>query len=120
MAKNKQIERDEVLKPCLNACDNMLRQDIILQYRRLDAFDYGHIVGSPDIEIQFVKDNTLWLILAECKKPKGGVLSKKQIEYKNRYNGLKNVVYMVIKSKEELSELVEKLTWFYKNILDKI
>lgn len=115
--KNKRIEKEEVLKPCLNLCKILFIQGVIKQYRRLDVKDYHHIDGSPDIEIWLVKNNTLYLLLAECKKPIGGIQNKNQIKYEKMFIGLVNVVYVLIKSKEQLYQEIEKIIG---NQLDKI
>jgi hypothetical protein len=114
MSKNKTLERDLVLKPCLNLCDWLVRQNIILQYRRLDVFDKSFIDGSPDIELHIPIKDTLWILMAECKKPVGGVWSSKQKAYKQRYNGLVNVVYVLVHSREELHQAIEDITGYQK------
>lgn len=120
MTRNKQIERDQVLKPCLNSCRNMLRQGIILEYKRLDAFDKDHKPGSPDIQIYLLKDELLWILMCECKKPIGGILSPAQIKYRDSYLCCKNVIYEVVTSVKQLDRLVEELTGFYQTMLDGI
>lgn len=117
---NKQIEREEVLKPCLNLCDWLLKQRIILQYRNLDALDKDHKIGSPDIELHVPIRDIIWLLMAECKKSIGGRISGKQIEYANKYKPFKNVIYRIVTSKEELQQEVELLTNYSKDQLDSI
>ena len=103
---NKQEERDKVLKPCLKLCQGLKYSGAILQYRRLDVFDKTHIEGSPDIEIFLPKDGLVWILMCECKKPIGGVFSKAQIEYKEKYSKFKNVVYAGVTDVKQLNELV--------------
>lgn len=118
--KNNQYERDLVLRPCLKACEWLVRQGCILEYRRLDALDYTHISGSPDIEIRFIKEGTLWIIMIECKKPGGGHHRDSQKSYRDKYELAHNVVYSLVESKEEMLKLVEELTQFYQEKLDGI
>lgn len=117
---NKKIENEEVLKPCLILCRQLQDHGAILQYRRLDTFDHSHIDGSPDIEIWFAKDNMLWILMAECKKPVGGVWSSKQKDYKKRHEGLINVIYELIISKTQLFDLIEKLTGYFEKKIEEI
>lgn len=102
---NRKIERKEVVEPCLKLCKQLLGTHI-LQYRRLDALDAWHINGSPDIEIWVPKDNFVWILMPECKKPVGGIISKSQIEYRDRYKKFNNVIYMIITNVSELKNLI--------------
>lgn len=115
MVKNRQLERDLVLKPCLNLCRKYLSDGVILQYRRLDALDKDHKPGSPDIEIFIPKENILWILMAECKKPDGGVHLKSQKLYQYRYKDLLNVVYAIIRSPNELSIEIDRINPYYHN-----
>lgn len=102
---NHQLERKEVLEPCLKLCKKLLGTHI-LQYRRLDALDSYHISGSPDIEIWVPKDNMVMIIMAECKAPHGGVFSPKQIEYRDKYKKFINVIYEEINDIKRLLNLI--------------
>ena len=93
---NKQIEREEVLKPCLKLCKKLKAQGYILKYRRLDALDYYHEAGDPDIEIWFKRKDLLCIFMVECKKPLGGKISICQIKYRDRFNYYSNVIYELI------------------------
>lgn len=103
---NKQIERDQVLNPCLKLCKALLLQGAILQYRRLDVFDKTHIEGSPDIEIFLPKNGIVWILMAECKKPMGGIFSKKQKEYRDKYKIFNNVIYAGITECKQLKDII--------------
>lgn len=107
---NLQIERDEVLNPCIKLCKKLAISGAILQYRRLDVFDKTHIDGSPDIEIFLPKDNIVWILMAECKKPVGGTLRQTQKDYRDKYSKFSNIVYTTITSVKELKDLVFKLS----------
>lgn len=102
---NNNIERKQVLEPCLKLCKQLLGTHI-LQYRRLDALDSYHISGSPDIEIWVPREKLVILIMAECKKPVGGVFSPKQIEYQDKYKVFKNVIYIGITEVKQLKDIV--------------
>ena len=116
MVKNKQLERDLVEKPCLKiVCPKYKEDGVILQYRKLDAQDKDHQDGSPDIEIFMEKDGYLFVLMVECKKPDGGKQRKTQVEYQNRYSHLKNVVYVIVRSKEELAKEIDKINPYYYN-----
>ena len=79
----------------------------------MDESDKDHQDGAPDIEIRLVKDDTLWLLMVECKRPDGkGVHRTKQKKYRDKYIGCKNVVYILVKSVDEMSLEVERLTGF--------
>ena len=103
--KNQQLERKLVLEPCLKLCKKLLGTHI-LQYRRLDALDSYHVSGSPDIEIWVPKDNMVFIIMAECKKPVGGVFSPKQEAYRDKYLEYKNVLYEGITDVKYLKYLI--------------
>lgn len=116
-----QHEKLKVLIPCLNACDNLLRAGVIIEFKRVDERDIDHKVGAPDIEIRFIKEATLWLLLVECKRPDGrGVHSIKQKEYRDKYEICHNVVYILVEDVSELRKMVEGLTGFYKRKLESI
>lgn len=102
---NKRIERLEVLEPCLKLCKQLLGTHV-LEYKRLDALDSYHISGSPDIEIKVSKDNMVWIIQCECKKPEGGVLGESQIKYRDKYKVFKNIIYAEITDVLKLKELI--------------
>ena len=88
-------------------------QGIILEYKRLDAFDYQHVKGSPDIEIRYVLDNILHILMCECKRPDGkGRQLESQIEYEKKYKSCANVDYIIVESKEELyNKIVDVTGW---------
>lgn len=117
---NLQIEKNQVLIPCIKLCKALQKRGIIIQYKRLSEMDIDHKIGSPDIEIHIERDLTLWVLMAECKKPIGGVQSKKQINYQNRYIHLKNVVYKLILSKEQLYKEIDKISGKEDSILKGI
>lgn len=109
-SKNKQIEREQVLNPCLDLCKKFQEAKIILQYRRLDVFDKTHINGSPDIEIWIPMNDLVFILMAECKKPIGGIVSDDQSDYKEKYVSFKNVQYEIITSPDQLDYLIRKLS----------
>lgn len=109
-SKNLQIERDEVLNPCLALCYKLWTANIILQYRRLDVFDKTHINGSPDIEIWVPQGNQVLIFCCECKKPVGGVISDDQSDYRDKYASFKNVQYEIITSPDQLDYIIRKLS----------
>jgi hypothetical protein len=102
---NQRLERTKVLEPCLKLCKQLLGTHI-LQYRRLDALDSYHVSGSPDIEIWIPKDNLVYIIMAECKKPEGGIFSIKQKQYRDKYLKYKNVLYEGITDVKELKNII--------------
>lgn len=107
-----QLERDLVLKPCLKICSKFKKLGYIIKYRRLDALDFYHEPGDPDIEVWVVKDNKVFILLCEAKKPKGGKLSKSQIDYRDKYDKYDNVHYIVFTEPMEF----EKTIMLYDNI----
>lgn len=117
---NNQIERDQVLKPCIKLCKKLYINGAILQWRRLDVFDKTHIDGSPDLELHVPKDEIVWIIMAECKKPVGGVFSPKQKAYREKYCKFKNVVYVGITDSKQLEDLVFKLSDYGPDIKKKV
>lgn len=102
---NQKLERKLVLEPCLKLCKQLLGTHI-LQYRRLDALDTYHVSGSPDIEIWVPREKLIHIIMAEAKKPNGGVFSKSQISYKEKYEVYFNVTYAGIMDVKELKKLI--------------
>lgn len=114
MRKNKNIERTEVLNPCMKLCKQLKIQGWILKWRRLDALDYYHEAGDPDLEIWFPKDNHVWILMAECKKPIGGKLRPSQIAYRNKYKKFNNIIYAEIRSVAQLEQLVKGFSDFEK------
>lgn len=114
-----QHEKLKVLIPCLNACDNLLRAGAIIECKRCDAFDYDHKIGAPDIEVRFIKNATLWLLMVECKY-KGGKQRPSQIKYQKKYELCHNVVYILVEDASEMTRTIEGLTGFYKNKLNSI
>ena len=82
---NQRIERLEVLEPCMKLCKQLQIQGYVLRWKRLDALDYYHESGEPDLEIWFSKDKNIWILMAECKRPLGGVLLPSQIKYRNKF-----------------------------------
>lgn len=112
----KQPERDLVLNPCRERCKKLVKDGCILQARRLDAVDTDHKVGSPDIEIQYIKDDLLYLLLVECKRPDGkGVHRGSQKRYRDRYIGVRNVVYVLVEDVCEMAAIIEHLTGGFYN-----
>lgn len=104
--KNKRIEAQEVLKPCMSLCRKLKIVGRILKWRRLDAKDYYHEEGDPDLEIWVANNNILTIIMAECKKPTGGILSKKQQECRDKYSPYSNVKYVVITNVNQLKDII--------------
>lgn len=102
---NKRIERLQILDPCLKLCKKYLGTHI-LQYKRLDALDSYHISGSPDIEIWVPRESMVWILMCECKKPDGGILSPNQKDYRSKYSIFKNVIYIEITDVFQLKQLV--------------
>jgi hypothetical protein len=87
----------------------------------LDAMDYMHIKGSPDLELRFVKDGTLHLLFIECKRKDGkGVQLESQKAYQKKYELCHNVLYELVESDKEMKRIVEKCTGFYEDIINKI
>jgi len=113
MKIKKQLERDKVLKPCIKSCKWMLDTGQILQYRRMDESDRDHKVGAPDIEVWLEKNDLVWILMVECKKPDGGTLRTKQKEYRDRFNKYKNVTYIVVKSVKEMNSVINQISDFY-------
>jgi len=108
--KNLQLERDEVLNPCKELCSRLLTAGVILKWRRLDALDAYHENGEPDLEIWVPHDNYLFIFLAECKKPDGGIHSEAQKDYQVKYQPFINVQYELITSVEQLEYIIRKLS----------
>lgn len=113
--KNKQIERKEVLDPCKEFCKKLLTAGVILKWRRLDALDMFHEDGEPDLEIWIpflssLGDPHVLILLAECKKEDGGVHSKAQKDYRDKYASFSNVVYELITSPDQLDYIIRKLS----------
>jgi hypothetical protein len=102
-------EREQVLKPCLKLCKRLKSQGYILKYRRLDALDMWHENGDPDIEIWVSSQDIVIIIMCECKKPEGGVLSKKQLECRDKYIKFRNVIYIETNSVDILKDLIMKV-----------
>lgn len=110
--KKVQHEKIEVENPCLKLCAVLESKGVILEYRKLDARDKRHIKGSPDIEIKYVSDNILHLLHCECKRPNGGRWETHQQEYKKKYQHCANVDYYIVRSREHLEDIIEKLTGY--------
>ena len=113
--KNNQIERNEVLNPCKKLCTKLLTEEIILKWRRLDAIDMFHEDGEPDLEIWIpflssIGDPYVLLLLAECKRPDGGVVSDNQKLYKEKYMPFANVTYEIITNVSQLESIIRKLS----------
>lgn len=100
--KNKQTERDEVLKPCLELCKKLEGRGNILHYRRLEGLFQD---GEPDIEIWVAVGNVLSILMIECKAP-GGTQQKNQKEYEKKYECYSNVKYLIVKDVNELKEIL--------------
>lgn len=106
-----QHEKEKVLKPCLQLCASLEAKGIILEYRRLDAQDYQHISGSPDIEIRYVLEDTLHILMAECKREDGkGRQLQSQIAYQKKYKSCANVDYILVESSKQLYDKIFDLT----------
>lgn len=119
--KKVQHEKIHVLTPCIKKCKQLLNDGAILEWKRHDETDKYHVDGSPDIEIRFVKDGTLWLLQVECKRPDGkGVHRKKQKVYRDKYDQCYNVVYILVESVEKMTYTLEKLSGFYNTKLNGI
>lgn len=109
--KKTQHENIHVLKPCLQLCASLEAKGLIFEYKRLDAFDYDHKRGSPDIEIRYVEDNILHLILCECKRQDGkGRQLTSQIAYQAKYKSCANVDYIIVESADELRRKIYSIT----------
>lgn len=107
---NKKIEKDQVLIPCLNLCKKLKISEYILRYRRLDALDYYHENGDPDIEIWIPNKSIVIILMAECKKPIGGIVSPDQHKCKKRYSDFTNVYYQIITDALQLKKIVMELS----------
>jgi len=108
--KNNQIERDEVLNPCKELCQQLLTAGIILKWRRLDALDMFHENGEPDLEIWIPHDNYILILHAEAKKPEGGIQSADQKAYEIKYKPFINIHYELITSVDQLDYIIRKLS----------
>lgn len=107
---NQKIEKEQVLKPCLNLCKKLKLCEYILKYRRLDALDTWHESGDPDIEIWIPRQSILTILMAECKKPIGGIHSPNQIKCRDKYLNFTNVYYKIITDVSELKKIVMELS----------
>lgn len=116
----RQVEKIKVLIPCIEASKWLLCQGVIIEWKRYDEKDWYHNAGSPDLELRFIKDATLWILQIECKRPGGGHHRDKQKEYRDKYELAHNVAYYLVESKEEMLKIVESHTCFYKEKLNKI
>ena len=113
--KKIQHENNLVLKPCLQMLKSLEAQGIILEYKRLDAQDYQHIKGAPDIEIRYVLDDMLYILMCECKRQDGkGRQLQSQIEYQAKYKSCANVYYILVESDKQLYEKIVHLTGWYE------
>lgn len=116
-----QHEKLRVLTPCWNRAKWLVKQGAILEVRRNDETDKDHQVGDADLEIRFIKDCTLWLLLIECKRDDGkGVHRTKQKEYRDKYELCHNVVYALVESVKEMDKIVEEFTGFCQNKINNI
>src|SRR5580692_7547780 len=102
---NERRERLEVLEPCLKLCKKLKIAGYILKYRRLDALDYYHENGDPDIEIWFSDSEHLCILMVECKSNKGK-LSPAQILCKDKYKKYNNVKYMEVRDVKQLKDFL--------------
>lgn len=121
--KKIQHEKINVLQPCLKVCKSLQAKGVILEYKRVDAFDYDHKRGAPDIEIRYVLDDMLYILMAECKRQDGkGRQLQSQIEYQAKYKSCANVDYILVESDKQLYEKIVDLTGWHeqqkKEILD--
>ncbi len=116
--KNKQIEREEVLEPCKELCRKLKISGTILKWRRLDALDMYHENGEPDLEIWIPTNTDLLILLAECKKPVGGVISKAQTDYRNKFCKYNNVMYDIITSVEQLEGIIKNISALWSKEVD--
>ena len=103
--KYKVLEKTEVLEPCKKLCKKLKMQGYILKWRRLDALDYYHEPGDPDLEIWIKRGNCLCIIMAECKYGKGK-LRPSQVSCMDKYSGFKNVFYTIIDDVNKLQSLI--------------
>ena len=119
--KRKSIEKTEVVNPCFKALKilDMHGSKAILEYKRLDAQDIDHKVGSPDIQVYVEVDGVLHVIMAECKSPKGK-LRTSQKKYRSKYKHLSNVHYIEVRKVSDLMNKIEELTKFFENMLNSI
>lgn len=106
---NQRKERLEVLEPCKKLCKQLKQMGYIVKWRRLDALDFYHEPGDPDLEIWVFSQSMLVIIMCECKKPEGGILIKSQIECKEKYIKFKNVIYIETNSVNILKDLIMKI-----------
>lgn len=113
--KKIQHEKINVLLPSLKVCKSLQAKGVILEYKRVDAFDYDHKRGAPDIEIRYVLDNTLHLLMCECKRQDGkGRQLQSQIEYQAKYKSCANVDYILVENDKQLYEKIVDLTGWYE------
>jgi len=113
--KKIQHEKINVLKPCLQLLKSLEARGVILEYKRIDAFDYDHKRGAPDIEIRYVLDDMLYILMCECKRQDGkGRQLQSQIEYQAKYKSCANVDYILVESDKQLYEKIVHLTGWYE------
>lgn len=115
---NQRLERTQVLDPCLKLCRGLTGTHII-KYKRLDALDRYHEDGSPDIEIWISKNEYIHILMAECKKPHGGILGKPQIKYCEKYKVYKNVLYVQITSVLQLKKIILNMSGYKDKELEE-
>ena len=109
--KKVQHEKIHVLKPCLRLCASLEARGVILEYKRIDAFDYDHKRGAPDIEIRYVLDDMLYILMCECKRQDGkGRQLQSQIKYQAKYKSCANVDYILVESEKQLYDKIVDLT----------
>jgi len=106
-----QPEKILVLNPSKKLCKNLLSDGVILEYKRCDELDVNHQLGAPDLEIRFVYKKILWLLLAECKTSTGKIrLSQKN--YRDKYKGIKNVIYLLVYKPSDISNCINSVTGY--------
>lgn len=121
---------NEVKLKCLSRLEQWLQWGVVVDYDDVSnlgrhmSLRTGHFfmntkVGKRDVIVHFKVKRALWVYLIECKAPDGGVWSKDQQAYAQKYEGLDNVLYEVVSNASQIDITLDKITERTKALLDE-
>lgn len=124
MSKESDVNKDVKIK-----LDYWKNLGPVLHWDRLNSGKirsaYGSYVqlckeGTPDFVAYVCKENTCWICFFETKKPSGGIIGDKQIEFSMLFNVVFNVVYELVTDASQVDRVIEKISNYSENTLKGI
>ena len=111
------MTENEILTSCKNRLDNWKSQGVVLNYERINCgkvltehrtWFTGAKKGFPDLFVEVIKDDMIYLCYFETKRPGGG-RRQEQLEFLEKRRNFKNVICEFIEHPSQVDRAIESI-----------